>query len=241
MVLLLERLSSAGWFGGAVAVVPDPQRLLADTEPWGDRTDRCCTRTALKGLTVLDHPHGTLTQLRTERPGHTPILLAETRNKTQGASDRRCAPMAVARPSRASSLLDGRDHATPRPLLPARVVPLSSERRKRCRAVAPDHDARTRYQEEGVLRRGTSATRTRAATESRTPHQNPRIALSMAATKPGRYMETNSFALPDSMRAEAACEAAIMQIIIERAPKGVTLHLLRLGAGYHTHGSSLLI
>lgn len=63
----------------------------------------------------------------------------------------------------------------------------------------------------------------------------------MAATKAGRYMEMNSFTLPDSMRAEAASEAAIMQIIIERAPKGVTLHLLRLGVVYHTHSSSLLI
>src|SRR5699024_6998947 len=37
-------------------------------------------------LAVVDHPHGTVTQLRTELLGHTPILLAETRNGTQGAS-----------------------------------------------------------------------------------------------------------------------------------------------------------
>ncbi|WP_375003317.1 2Fe-2S iron-sulfur cluster-binding protein [Gordonia sp. PS3] len=38
-------------------------------------------------MAVVDHAHGTLTQLWTELLGHTPILLAETRNGTQGASD----------------------------------------------------------------------------------------------------------------------------------------------------------
>ena len=86
-ILLLHRLRGPG--GGLcwpVPVAPDPQRLLADTELRGDRTDRCCTGTALAGLTVLDHTHSTLTQLWTELLGHTPILLAETRNKTQDAS-----------------------------------------------------------------------------------------------------------------------------------------------------------
>src|SRR5699024_10333639 len=39
-------------------------------------------------MTVVDHAHGTVTQLWTELLGHAPILLAETRNGAQGASDR---------------------------------------------------------------------------------------------------------------------------------------------------------
>src|SRR5699024_998609 len=38
------------------------------------------------GLTVLDLAHGAVTQLWTEILGHVPILLAETRDETQGAS-----------------------------------------------------------------------------------------------------------------------------------------------------------
>ena len=91
-VLLLHRLRGPG--GGLcwpVPVAPDPQRLLADTELRGDRTDRCCTGTTLASLTVLDHTHSTLTQFGTELLRHTPILLAETRNETQDASDEQLA------------------------------------------------------------------------------------------------------------------------------------------------------
>src|SRR5699024_4522155 len=59
-----------------------------DAELWRDCTDRCCTGAAFAGMTVVDHAHGTVTQLWTELLGHAPILLAETRNGAQGASDR---------------------------------------------------------------------------------------------------------------------------------------------------------
>src|SRR5699024_5556596 len=89
-VLLLERHRGAGrGLGWPVAVAPDPQRLHANAELGRDSTDRLRSWATFECLAVVDDAHGTVTQLRTELLGHTPILLAETRNGTQGASRRR--------------------------------------------------------------------------------------------------------------------------------------------------------
>src|SRR5699024_3898207 len=79
--------------------LPDTDRILrpttgrrtpccfhALTPPWRDGVNRCCAGDAFAGVTVLDHAHGKVTQLWTELLGHVPILLAETRNETQGVS-----------------------------------------------------------------------------------------------------------------------------------------------------------
>src|SRR5690606_4856886 len=87
-VLLLERLRGAGrGLGWPVAVAPDPQRLHANAELGRDSSDRLRSWATFECLAVVDHAHSTVTQLRAELLGPTPILLAETRNGTQGASD----------------------------------------------------------------------------------------------------------------------------------------------------------
>src|SRR5699024_11802083 len=74
-VLLLERHRGAGrGLGWPVAVAPDPQRLHANAELGRDSTDRLRSWATFECLAVVDHAHGTVTQLRTELLGHTPIL-----------------------------------------------------------------------------------------------------------------------------------------------------------------------
>ena len=79
-ILLLERFLRTGRsLGGAVAVAPAPQGLLTDAELGRDGAGRLRSWATFKGVAVVDHADRTITQLRAELRGHTPVLLRETR------------------------------------------------------------------------------------------------------------------------------------------------------------------
>ncbi len=77
-----------GEVGRLRPAAPVPQGLRAAAQGLRHDADRGCSGTAFSGLAIQDHPDRAIAELRGELLGHEPILLRETRNETQGASDR---------------------------------------------------------------------------------------------------------------------------------------------------------